>query len=215
MRNIILSSAAVTLCAGGLLGQAINIDFGNASPTPTASYGAAAGAPGVGFWNTYLGPTIPNLLNHSAAVTGVSISGGSGGFLAWFNDPLTLGSDEDLLDDYIGIPYIETYTVNGLAAGTYNIYGYTWTYGPLSTGIDVNGQGIQTIGGVWPGSFIQGQSYSLHTVTLSGTQPLVIDVYSINGALGAISGVQIVPVPTPGVAAALGLGGLAALRRRR
>lgn len=212
MRNIILSSVAVTLCASGVLGQAINIDFGNASPTPGNAYGAAAGQAGA--WNTYLGPTLSGLLNTSAAVTGASISGGSSGFLAGVNDPLTLGGDDDLLDDYIGIPYIETYTVNGLAAGTYNIYGYTWTFGPLSTGIDVNGQGMQTIGGVWPGSFSPG-TYSLHTVTLGASQPLVIDVYSINGALGAIAGVQIVPVPTPGAAAVLGLGGLAALRRGR
>lgn len=214
MRSILFASASVTaigLLASSGMAQAFNIDFGTTSPVPSVPYGAASGQ--AGHWNVFAGgPTA--LQNTAAAATGVSIVDTLFSFPSGANDPLTLGDDDALLDDYMAVPFHAVYTVNGLAAGTYDVYSYTWTFGPLSTGIDVNTQGVQVIGGVWSGSFTPG-SYSLHTVTIAASQPLVIDVYSINGALGAIAGVQIVPVPTPGAAAAMGLGALAALRRRR
>lgn len=206
--------AVSVLCVVGssALAQSFNIDFGNGNPAPSSAYGAASGS--VGFWNTYAGGPMA-LSNVSATLTPVTIAGGPTGFLNSFNDPLTLGDDDSLLDDYIGIPFIDTWVVNGLAAGTYDVYGYTWTFGPLSTGIDVNLQGQQVIGGVWPGSFTP-TMYSHHTVTLVANQPLVIDVYSINGALGAIAGLQIVPTPTPGTGALLAVGaGVFGVRRRR
>jgi len=204
--------AVSVLCVAGssVLSQSFNIDFGNANPAPAATYGAASGS--AGFWNPYAGGPM-GLANLSGSPTAVTISGGPTGFLAGFNDPLTLGDDDALLDDYIGIPFIDTWTVSGLAAGTYDVYGYTWTFGPLSTGIDVNGQGVQVIGGVWPGSFTPG-TYSYHTVTLAANQPLVIDVYSINGALGTIAGLQIVAVPAPSAGALLAIGAGLLGRRR-
>lgn len=208
---------ATALVSAGALGadaaaQSMNIDVGNATPVPSSAYGGPAGSAGV--WNQYTGGALAGLLDLSGNATGVSIAG-TGGFLAGFNDPLTLGDDGALLDDYLNITFIETYTFSGLSAGAYDIYVTTWTFGPLSTGVDVNTQGMQVIGGVWTGGFVPGATHSLHSVTLASAQDLVIDIFSIDGALGAISGIQIVQIPSPGGAGALALGALALTRRRR
>jgi hypothetical protein len=202
---------ALTIAAGAQA-QSMNIDFGTATPIPSSSYGAAAGS--VGVWNVYGGGAASGLLDLSGNPTGVSISG-TGGFASDFMDPLTTGDDDALLDDFLAIPFFETYTVSGIAAGTYDVYVTTWTFGPLSSGIEVNGLGMQVIGGVWTGGFTQGVTHSLHTVTLASTQNLVIDVSSIDGALGTISGVQIVLVPGPGAGALLACAALAGIRTRR
>ncbi len=212
MRYAIMSCAGLALAAASATAQSLNIDVGNASPLPSSTYGGAA--PSAGVWNSYIGGATGGLLNLAGAPTAVGISG-TGGFLAGFNDPLTLGDDDALLDDYLAIPFIETYTVSGLAAGAYNVYVTTWTFGPLSTGIDVNGLGMQVIGGVWPGGFVPGSTHSVHSVTLGTSQNLVIDVFSVNGALGAISGIQIVQIPAPQSAGVLLVAALAATRRRR
>jgi hypothetical protein len=210
MRHVIIASVAVGLSAPCILAQAFNIDISVGSPIPSSSYGAASGQ--AGHWDNYILPPMA-LTDITNTLTSVTISG-TGGGPAGGNDPLTTGDDDALLDDFLAIPFAETYTVNGLAAGTYSIYGYVWTFSPLPTGVDVNGQGMQVVGGTWTGSFIPG-SYSLHTVTLAPSQPLVIHISTINGALGAFAGLQIVPVPTPGAAALLGCAALAGAKRRR
>lgn len=207
---------SATISAGAIganaAAQSMNIDVGATNPVPSSAYGGPAGS--VGVWNQYIGGVSAGLLDLAGNATGVSISG-TGGFLSGFNDPLTLGDDDALLDDFLNIPFIETYTVSGLSAGAYDIYVTTWTFGPLSTGVDVNTQGMQVIGGVWTGGFVPGATHSLHAVTLASAQNLVIDIYSINGALGAISGIQIVQIPAPGAACVLALGAFASARRRR
>jgi len=211
-----IAPVTASLClVGTCAAQSFNIDIGNATPTPSSSFGAASGQTGV--WNTYLGGTLGGLLDTGGNATGVSMSGTSGGFLGSFSDPTTLGDDDALMDDGMLIPVFETYTVSGLAAGNYSIYYYVWTVSPLPTGLDINGQGMQSIGGAWPGGYVAGTTHSVTSVQLAAGQDLVIDVHSINGALGSFTGLQIVPVPAPGagVAAlvALALGGR--VRRRR
>lgn len=211
MRSIVLSCVASAL-ATSAAAASINIDFGVANPPPAPTYGAAASTPG--FWNIFNGAPTP-LLDLSASPTGASLSMVGTGFLGGFNDPLTLGNDDLLLDDFIAIPVTDIYTVTGLPAGTYDVYVYTWTFGPLSTGITVNSQPMQVIGGTWPGFHALGASYSLDTVTLAANQPLIIRADSIGGALGAVSGIQIVEVPAPGAGAAmLALAAVTARRRR-
>jgi hypothetical protein len=210
MRSTIALSA-LCLSAAAACGQSFNIDFGTANPPPAPVYGAASGS--AGFWNIYPGGVMP-LSNLSGGPTGVTISGGATGFLGSANDPLTLGDDDALLDDFIGIPVIDTWIVTGLAPGNYDVYGYTWTFNALPSGFDVNAQGMQVAGGAWPGSFQPGL-YSHHTVTIAPNQPMLVSLYSINGAIGVISGLQIVAAPAPGATALLACGGLACGRRRR
>lgn len=207
-----LALAGASLIASGAHAQSMNIDFGTATPLPSSSYGGPAGSAGV--WNLYAGGAASGLLDLTGNTTGVSIAG-TGGFASDFMDPLTTGDDEALLDDYLAIPFFETYTISGVAAGSYDIYVTTWTFGPLSTGVEVNSLGMQAIGGVWTGGFVQGLTHSLQSITLASAQDIVIDVSSINGALGSISGVQIVQIPAPASGALmLCLAGLTARRRR-
>ncbi|MFT3686664.1 MAG: hypothetical protein QM783_17385 [Phycisphaerales bacterium] len=216
MRSSYTLSALIPLClsAAAASAQSFDIDFGTGNATPTTGYGAAAGLSGAGFWNTYPGGTMP-LADLAGNPTGVSITGGVTSFPGFANDPATVGNDDALLDDFLGIPVIDTWTVTGLAAGTYDVYGYTWTFAALPSGFDVNGAGMQVAGGAWPGFYAPGL-YSLHSnVTIAPNQPLVVTLYSINGAIGVISGLQIVQTPAPGAAVLLACGGLFVGRRRR
>ena len=215
MRDVILSSvvlAAVGLSASSGLAQSFNIDFGNATPAPSLTYGAASGQ--TGFWDIYAGGFVGSLFNTSGAPTSVSINAIGPNFLGANPDPLTLGDDEALLDDGMGYPFADTYTILGLAAGRYQVYCYTWTFGVLTADVSVNLSPSQQIGGPWTGSFTPGM-YSLHTVTIAPAQPLIIQAGNVNGALGAITGVQIVSVPTPGAAGLLAIAGIGATGRRR
>jgi hypothetical protein len=212
MLKSFVSCAAVAALSCGAIAQSFNIDVGNATPTPANAYGAGSGQ--TGFWNTYIGGTLPSLINTSGSATGVSMTG-TGGFLGSYNDPGTFGDDEALIDDLLSVPFLETYTINGLAPGNYNVYTYVWTFNALPTDIQVNGLGYQTVGGAWTGSFVQGQTHSLHNLTLTTGQPVTIDIHTVNGALGGMTGVQIVPVPTPGAAAVLVGAGVLGMRRRR
>lgn len=215
MRDVILSSVvigAVGLCASSGLAQSFNIDFGNATPAPSVSYGAASGQNG--FWDVYAGGFVGGLFNTSGGLTGVSINALGPNFLGANPDPLTLGDDEALLDDGMGYPFADTYTISGLAAGTYQVYCYTWTFSVLTADVSVNSSPSQQIGGVWAGSFTSGM-YSLHTVTIGASQPLVIQAGNVNGAIAAITGVQIVAVPSPGAAGLLAIAGVGVMGRRR
>ncbi len=175
--------------------QNFNIDFGGTNPAPASSFGAASQ---IGFWNSYSGGLQSGFVDIGGNNTGVSIQQVGPGFVGAFPDPTTFGNDELLLDDQITSPVTDIYTVTGLTAGTYNIYSYTWTFGALSTGFTVNSQPQQIVGGTWTGSYIQGQTYAFNTVTLATNQPLIIQVDSIGGALGAMTGLQIVTsVPSP------------------
>lgn len=212
MTSWIAPSLASLCLVGTCAAQSFNIDIGTATPTPSSSFGAASGQ--VGVWNTYAGGTLGGLLDTGGNATSVSMSGTTGGFLGSFSDPTTFGDDDALMDDGMLIPVFETYTVSGLAAGSYSIFYYVWTVSPLPTGVDINGQGMQTIGGTWPGGYVSGITHSSTSVQLVSGQDLVIDVHSINGALGSFTGLQIVPVPAPG-AGVVGVAALAALGRGR
>ncbi|MBX3357844.1 MAG: hypothetical protein KF745_05390 [Phycisphaeraceae bacterium] len=212
MLSVSVQLVVTGLLASSALAQSFNIDVGAATPTPSNAYGAAAAQPGV--WNAYAGGTLSNLLDTGGSVTAAAITA-TGGFASGFNDPLTLGDDEALFDDFLAIPFFETYTVSGLAPGNYDVFVYTWTFGPLSSGFDVNAQGMQVVGGVWANAFTQGVTHSFNSVSLSSGQNITIDVHSINGALGAITGIQIVPIPTPAAPALLLPAAATALLRRR
>ena len=194
--------------------QNFNIDFGSATSTPAFFFGAAGPA---GVWDQYITSPANGLMDTSGNISSVNLTATNAfaTFPSGYNDPMTIVDDEFLMDDYIAITFIETYSFTGMAAGTYNVYTYTWTFGPLSTGIDVNATGQQVIGGTWTGGYLLGTTHSLHTVTIPANGTINIRVVSIDGALGAISGVQIVQVPTPAGASVLALGAMAMTRRRR
>jgi len=214
MLNAFTSCAAVAAFTTLASAQSFNIDVGTATPAPTTPFGAGASQPGV--WNTYAGGTLNNLLDLAGTPTGVTLAASNNsGFLGSNNDPATLGDDENLIDDLMLVPFLDSYTFSGLAGGTYDVYAYTWTFQQLPTDMQVNGGGYQTVGGAWPGGYVAGITHSLQSVTIPANGSISLDIHSVNGALGGLSGIQLVQVPTPaGVAVLLAGAGIFTRRRR-
>lgn len=213
-RNVLLTlscCALAALASPAGFAQSLNIDVGVATPAPALSFGAAAASPGV--WSVFANAPTP-LVDLAGNPTGITMSGTAGGFLAAYNDPGTFGDDEALIDDGIVVPVQETYTISGLAPGTYDVYTYVWTFNALPTDISINGAPFQTVGGAWPNGFVQGVTHAKHSITLAPSQPLTIGIYSVNGALGSFTGAQLVQTPEPAGAAALLVAAALAKRRR-
>lgn len=212
--------AAVVAMAGTAASASslINIDFSTDFSSPAASYGAASGQ--VGFWNAIpaMSAGVPIALSDiSGGVSGASISSTTAQFDFSFQNPATAGGDEQLMDDFLdlgGAGALDTFTVTGLAAGNYQVFVYAWgaDNATFVTGASVNGSAQQTSGGAWPGGFSAGVTHSVFNVTLTAGQPLTINTATVSG-FGSLNGIQI--IPTPGALALLGMGGLAAARRRR
>lgn len=212
--------AAVVMLAGTAASASslINIDFSTDFTSPAATYGAASGQ--VGFWNAIPMMTanvgIP-LNDISGAPSGASITTPVTQFDFSSNNVGTSGDDQALMDDFLdlgGAPGNDTFTVTGLAAGNYQVYVYAWAADNATfiTGASVNGSPSANSGGAWPGGFAAGVTHNVFNVTLTPGQPLVITTTNVTG-FGSLNGIQI--IPTPGALALLGMGGLAASRRRR
>lgn len=198
MNKWFLSCVAAGVVASCASAQSMNIDFGTGNATPANTYGAAAS---VGFWNNF-GMNAIGLQDLAGGFTAASMTGTPGGLLLNNNDPATFNDDESLMDDVIAAPVLETYIISGLAAGSYDVYLYGWTFAALPTQFNVNSIGAQQCGGNWPGGFVVGVTHVVFSsVAVGQNQNMTIEVASINGALGAITGMQLVQVPAPGVGA--------------
>lgn len=205
---IVTTSLVATIASA----QSFNVDAGTSAGVPSSSYGAAAASPGP--WNAYLGGNLSNLVDVGGNVTSVSIAG-TGGFLSSINDPNTFGDDEALLDDFLFIPVSEQYTISGLVPGTYDVYTYGWFDNPLTSDVSVNGSAFQTLGGPWPGGFLQGTTHALNNVSILSGQDIIITVNSAGGGLGPFNGFQVVQaVPAPSALLLLALPGLVRRRNR-
>jgi hypothetical protein len=198
MNKWLLTCLTAGVAASSASAQSMNIDFGTGNAAPASTYGAAAS---VGFWNNF-GMNAIGLQDLSGGFTGASLAGTPGGLLLNNNDPGTFNDDELLMDDVIAAPVLETYIISGLAAGSYDVYLYGWSFAALPTQFDVNSIGAQQCGGNWPGGFAVGVTHVVFaSVSIGQNQNMTIEVASINGALGAITGMQLVQVPAPGVGA--------------
>ncbi|MCA9305676.1 MAG: PEP-CTERM sorting domain-containing protein [Phycisphaerales bacterium] len=210
--------AAVVALAGTAASASslINIDFGTQFGTPGAGHGAAAAQPGI--WNAITATTGSVPLNDIAgAPSGASIALPAGNFAFSFNNAGTSGDFEALLDDGLDLgaaPATDTFVVTGLAAGNYQVYVYAWAPDSTTfiTSTSVNGSPGATSGGAFGGNYAAGITHNVFNVTLSAGQPLNIMTTTISG-FATLNGIQI--VPSPGAMALLGMGGLAAARRRR
>ena len=193
-----------TLALGSAaFGQSINIDCGANStfPIPSDTYGAAAAQ--AGSWNAISSSASgAALVAIDGAPTGVtaSVAGAFGNFE--FNNASTSGDDQNLLDDIIDVGSagsVVTLTLAGLADGDYSIYTYAWTPDNptgFSTNISIAGAtgGTQTISGPFSGTHVQGDTYALHTLSISGGGSVIITA-ATNSGFGSINGVQIVSAP--------------------
>ncbi len=192
---------ALSFCNPGF-----NVDFCNGSLWTPNTFGGAANQPG--FWNQATGYKGPKYLdNLSGQATDVHlIAPGDLGPCFSFNNPNTSGSIQTLMDDLSSLGASNakrTLNVRGLPAGTYQVYTYAWdpTSSSASVSVNVNNAGAQQVGGAWPGSFVQGVTHALHTVTIGAGQDIVIDFHVLqSGAIlheGALNGLQIVPINVP------------------
>jgi hypothetical protein len=187
---------------------ALNIDIGVTHGTPGSAQGHAANSPG--YWNTIAPPaggeSLLDLagLATSATVSSTGINGEYG-----FNNPATNGAAEKLLDDMDDVGCnagaTTTWTIQGMAAGDYDVYVYAWAPDqPTNYYTDVmvagGANGAQTVGGAnWLGAHVYGQTYVVDTthVALDGGSIAVTATTKVG--CGSLNGIQVVPARTCGV----------------
>ena len=217
---------AVFALGSAAAGQSMNIDFSTLDGTPSDGY-AAAIAENSGAWNGVVGVTaggmVSSLVDINGDLTGVSFlaSSTAGGFSGtWNNGPQPVGDTLALLGDLLnvgGTGASVTLNFSGLADGTYNIALYAFagdnSVGDWRTGVNVNGLGQQSIGGVYTGAYVAGVTHALYeeVEVVGGT--LSVTASTLTG-FGSFNGMQLQLIPAPGALALLGLAGLAGRRRR-
>jgi hypothetical protein len=206
-----LALAGLVAPCAPAFGQSFNLDVGGNGtyPLPSNAYGAAANQPGV--WvsvgTTGQVPVAVNDINGNATGVTIQPQGGWGDF-ALGNNPTWSGDDERLIEDatdvgglWQGAPGGSiTWTITGLASGTYEIY--TYAIAPdfpatYNTRVTVPGavQGPQICNGAWSGSpHALGVSYALHTISITTGQTVTVitdDPGTVAQNLGTVNGFQI------------------------
>lgn len=216
--------AALAGCSGIALGQSlIGIDFDNGAGSPTN-------------WNTLgAGPhNVANLIDESGASTGVSFTSNTGNTFTTSANAGTLPQHSQSLaglDDYLFGTSTFTGTFGGLTPGQEY---FVWAFGlrgfDMGNDVTITGGGApiifdqdeSTTGNLWVNDAVGDSSLTLQsyafvqTADSAGQITFIIADDPIAGGVGWTSaGLAIQIVPAPGAAALLGLGGLAATRRRR
>lgn len=218
-----IASAAVSIGLFGAVGAAhagglmsFNVDFGTGAGKPLPDFAGAGGQ--TGSWFTVAdfnegGSEIANILDEEVGVfVDASLPFGA----ASFDHPSTTRGFGALLDDYLDLHSVPSQVfVTGLSAGTYDIYIYAWApdVPAFATSVSIQDEIVGTIGGAWPGGFVEGTTHAYRRVTLGADEQLAIGLFGVGK--GTLNGMQIVSVPTPSALAATGLGLLAGGRRRR
>jgi hypothetical protein len=203
--------------------QTFNIDFGDDAGTPSSTYAAAGVA---GDWNNINDVSVPAVLfdvvgNLTAATMAVSPGDA---FLDATSDQTTTGDDGALLRDFVRTGTGDTLTINfaNLLRGEYRVI--TYTVGPQSSPSmswvwtnDMLGDNVVDVFGTTSGGLEMEMTHAEHIVTVDSTGALSITIKGEGTAF--VNGIQLIPVPLPGMAAMAGLAGLGAgcfgLRSRR
>ena len=213
--KLVTSIGAMAVIASIAGAQSFNLDFddpaGLAAGVPTSGFGAAGMA---GTWFAIGNGITSNLVNTSNVATGVSIDVTALGFLS-NNTQAYAGDDLLLMGDISDGPSLITFS--GLADGPYDVWVYAQAPDSATflTDVTINGN-TQTVGGVWGGTYAQGNTHSFHSgvVVAGGTMTITM---AVNSGFASLNGLQIAPVPEPAtfVGLAIGAFGLLVLRRRR
>lgn len=174
--------------------QGFNLDTGTATTAPPVSYGGAAMQPG--FWNNDVGQdSMPfpllDLSGHTSSVTfSMNLPFGP----AQYPHAGLNRGDALLLDDYFDLHSTRAdFTISGLAEGHYSVFTYAWAADNpnVQMSVDVNGVGVQLIGGGWPGSQMLGVTYAQHEVDLMKDEALDIFIRGLPSN-GTLNGLQLV-----------------------
>jgi FlgD Ig-like domain len=188
--------------------QSLNVDFGDAGSTPSASYAAAGLA---GTWNTVgVLPTgqrqgLVDLAGQPSAAK-IYMNGGNSVTMLNVNDPGTSGNDQSLMDDMLICqcnPVDMCLWVEHLTNGEYEVTTYAMTpseptrFCPVR--VDDGTPGPTNVGGAWPGAQQELVTFSRHTVTVSNG---VVAFHSgtYNGFFqSGMNGFQLRLIPATGV----------------
>ncbi len=186
--------------------QSINIDVGfNVTyPLPASTFGAGAVQPGV--WNDVTGQTSTPQplvdLQGNPIIPEIYRFGINGTFD--FNNPLTSGNDQNLMDDCYdpGTLQASYWFVTDLDPGQYRVYTYGMAPDSASyrTNVSVlnSPDPLQVVGGAWPGGYVQGITHAMHHVTINAGDTLQITVQiTATQGLATLDGFQIVKETPP------------------
>jgi hypothetical protein len=203
------SVCALTALAAG---QSVNIRFGSAASTPAPTYAAAGLA---GTWNTFqftqVGLHMPLVGLQGNPLTATYYQNGSSSILS-FNNPLTSGDDEKLMDSMFlstNSPTDGCFWVDGLQIGQYEVTIYAMTPNDPSlmtrTRVDNGTPGPVMVGGTWPGHHAAGITYAKFTVTTNDGTIAFHDGLASANIQSGMNGVQLEYLP-PGGARAINYG---------
>jgi len=214
-----MSSHSIAAWVGGVCalttvaaGQSLNIRFGTPASAPSATYAAAGPA---GAWNSFqvtpAGVRQPLVDLRGTAVAARFYQIGNSSMLS-FDNPLTSGDDEKLMDSMIlstNSPTDGCFWVEGLMLGQYEVTIYAMTPDDPSlltrTRVDNGSPGPIMVGGAWPGHHQAGVTYSRFTVTT--TDGVIAFHDGLNGGViqSGMNGAQLEFLP-PGGARAINYG---------
>lgn len=183
----------------------VNIDIdaatGGGAGAPSPAYGGAGLA---GTWNSVpAGPVAFPLVSTSGGATPLTISATAFGFA--FNNALTTGDDELLLDDVAdigGTGSTVTYTINGVPTGTYEVTAYAWAPDvptTFITGVTVADglAGEQACGGAdWSGAHVLGSTFVRDNCRVQSGS-ITITLRTLSG-FGSFNGMQLRQIDTTG-----------------
>lgn len=218
-----LAATGWGVCAPTAFGQAFSIDFGFQTGVPSIDFTAASDQGGVWIIPTTAGAPINfnGVLDITGVPTDVLLTSSRG--VLWDGN-LGLTGPEDLVGlvgdgVLLGSPSRGsqtgpvTLTFENMSNGVYEVYVYAWSPFDFDAVVDVSVNGeMQRIDGELPDAFfVEGVTHTRHVVEISDGV-IGIDLATVSG-LGVLNGLQIVPIPAPGVPM-VALVGAAVLRRR-
>jgi hypothetical protein len=131
----------------------------------------------------------------------LGVTGGGSAFQ--FDNPGTVGDDNNLMDDgqTVGlVPVSTTWTFSGLQSGDYRLYTYAWAGdNPASQSTVSAGMvtGRRTVGGAWPGQQQEGVTYAVHLFSIQAGAQISVMIASTAG-IARVNGFQLVLAPPPG-----------------
>ena len=193
--TIFIGVGAAALMTAPLSAQSFNIDLAVGFGEPAATYGAAAAQPGT--WNLKSTAPAAPLLNLDGSPSTVTCAATSLVSFS-FNNAGTSGDEQALMDDiHDGA---NTYTIAGLAAGTYEVYTYAWAPDVPGDTSNVSVTGATT--GANPtltgtsasapgGAFTTPGHYALHTITVAAGGTITIVVAADGLGFTSSNGIQI------------------------
>ena len=172
LHSMAMLFACVCSLSASAMAQSLNLRFGTAATTPSATY-AAAGLPGV--WNAYEvtpGYAHQPLVNlQGQSIAAVFYQYGNSTMLS-FNNPLTSGDDEKLMDSMMlstNNPVDGCFWVDGLWLGPYEVTIYAMTPNDPArmnrTRVDNGSPGPVMVGGTWQGQHQSLVTYARFNVT--------------------------------------------------